>query len=115
MPIYQYKCTDCGHQLEALQKMSDSPLSVCPACQAPALRKQLTAAAFKLKGTGWYETDFKNSGTKPQSKSGADSSNGAAASNESGAASSDKTSRAKPVSGTDASSTSTSESSSSTG
>lgn len=65
MPIYQYKCTDCGHALEALQKMSDPKLVGCPQCQAPALKKQLTAAAFKLKGTGWYETDFKNSGKKP--------------------------------------------------
>ena len=65
MPIYQYQCVDCGHALEALQKMSDPRLVDCPECKAPALKKQLTAAAFKLKGTGWYETDFKNSGKKP--------------------------------------------------
>ena len=65
MPIYQYQCTECGHGLEALQKMSADKLVDCPECQAPALKKQLTAAAFKLKGTGWYETDFKNSGKKP--------------------------------------------------
>ena len=65
MPIYQYQCTECGHGLEALQKMSAAKLVDCPECQAPALKKQLTAAAFKLKGTGWYETDFKNSGKKP--------------------------------------------------
>lgn len=65
MPIYQYQCADCGHALEALQKMSDPKLVDCPECQAPALKKQVTAAAFKLKGTGWYETDFKNSGKKP--------------------------------------------------
>lgn len=70
MPIYQYKCTECGHGLEALQKMSDPKLVDCPECQAPSLKKQVTAAAFKLKGTGWYETDFKNSGKKPaESKS----------------------------------------------
>lgn len=68
MPIYQYQCTDCGHQLEALQKMSDPKLTDCPTCATPTLRKQLTAAAFKLKGTGWYETDFKNSGKKPEAK-----------------------------------------------
>ena len=68
MPIYQYQCTDCGHALEALQKMSDPKLVDCPECQAPALKKQVTAAAFKLKGTGWYETDFKNSGKKPDAK-----------------------------------------------
>jgi len=67
MPIYQYQCEQCGHQLEALQKMSDDKLVDCPKCNQPALKKQVTAAAFKLKGTGWYETDFKNSGSKPAS------------------------------------------------
>lgn len=83
MPIYQYKCADCEHQLEALQKMSDAKLRDCPSCGAPALVKQVTAASFKLKGTGWYETDFKNSGkpTKPaakdsQSDAGSDSKSG---------------------------------------
>lgn len=66
MPIYEYKCKDCDHRMEALQKMSDPKLVDCPACEAPALVKQVTAAAFKLNGTGWYETDFKNSGAKPQ-------------------------------------------------
>ena len=70
MPIYQYKCEACDHQLEALQKMSDAKLVDCPSCNSPTLKKQLTAAAFKLKGTGWYETDFKNSGT--QAASGTD-------------------------------------------
>jgi len=65
MPIYQYQCTECEKQLEALQKMSDPKLIECPECLQPTLKKQLTAAAFKLKGTGWYETDFKNSGKKP--------------------------------------------------
>lgn len=66
MPIYQYKCSDCSYQMEALQKMSDPVLTDCPQCELPSLRKQLTAAAFKLNGTGWYETDFKNSGSKPK-------------------------------------------------
>jgi len=65
MPIYQYQCDQCDHELEALQKMSDAKLVDCPECDEPALRKKVTAAAFKLKGTGWYETDFKNSGKKP--------------------------------------------------
>jgi len=73
MPIYQYKCTECEHQLEALQKMSDAKLVDCPECKSPSLRKQLTAAAFKLNGTGWYETDFKNSGSKPVDKTSSDS------------------------------------------
>jgi len=66
MPIYQYQCDECYHQLEALQKMNAPKLVDCPECAAPALRKQVTAAAFKLKGTGWYETDFRNSGAKPE-------------------------------------------------
>jgi putative FmdB family regulatory protein len=68
MPIYQYACQSCGHSLEALQKISDEPLKLCPNCNKPELAKQLTAAAFRLKGTGWYETDFKNSGKKQDSK-----------------------------------------------
>jgi putative FmdB family regulatory protein len=68
MPIYEYKCDECGHQMEAIQKFSDAPLSECPACGKPALKKMLSASAFHLKGTGWYETDFKNSGSKSKSK-----------------------------------------------
>ncbi|MEA3640278.1 MAG: FmdB family zinc ribbon protein [Lamprobacter sp.] len=60
MPIYAYRCEECGHELDALQKISDPPLTDCPACGASALTKQITAAAFRLKGSGWYETDFKN-------------------------------------------------------
>ena len=59
MPIYAYQCASCGHELEALQKMADAPLTDCPACQQPALSKKVTAAAFRLSGGGWYETDFK--------------------------------------------------------
>ena len=64
MPIYAYRCEDCGHELDALQKISDAPLTECPACGAAALKKQITAAAFRLKGAGWYETDFKKDGKK---------------------------------------------------
>jgi len=60
MPIYEYKCSHCGHELEALQKMSDDPLRDCPECGRPALEKQVSAAGFRLKGSGWYETDFKS-------------------------------------------------------
>ncbi len=60
MPIYEYRCEDCGHELEALQKMSDKPLTDCPECGKPALRKQVSAAGFRLSGSGWYETDFKS-------------------------------------------------------
>jgi putative FmdB family regulatory protein len=64
MPIYAYRCEACGHELDALQKLSDAPLTDCPACGAAALKKQITAAAFRLKGAGWYETDFKKDGKK---------------------------------------------------
>lgn len=67
MPFYEYTCAQCGHELEALQKMSDAPLTDCPACQQPALQKRISAAGFKLKGSGWYETDFKNKPSKTSS------------------------------------------------
>lgn len=60
MPIYEYQCKTCHHELEALQKMSDEPLKVCPACGVEALNKKISAAGFRLKGSGWYETDFKS-------------------------------------------------------
>jgi len=61
MPIYEYQCEACGHQLEALQKISDAALTDCPACGQSALRKRISAVGFRLKGGGWYETDFKKS------------------------------------------------------
>src|SRR3989475_13330043 len=64
MPIYAYKCGSCGHAKDVLRKISDAPLTTCPACGAEAFSKQLTAAGFQLKGSGWYATDFKNSGSK---------------------------------------------------
>lgn len=64
MPIYEYECNDCGHLLEAIQKMSDAALTECPQCSKPALRKLVSAAAFRLKGKGWYETDFKEGDKK---------------------------------------------------
>ena len=59
MPIYAYKCGSCGHAKDVLQKISDAPLTVCPACGAEAFSKQVTAAGFQLKGSGWYVTDFR--------------------------------------------------------
>ncbi len=64
MPIYEYQCQDCGEELEALRKLSDPPLVDCPACHKPALIKKVSAAAFRLKGGGWYETDFKTGNKK---------------------------------------------------
>ena len=68
MPIYEYKCSDCEHELEKLQRMSDTPLTDCPECGKPALKKMVSAAGFRLTGSGWYETDFKNSGKKADVK-----------------------------------------------
>lgn len=65
MPIYAYRCTDCGHAKDVLQRMSDPLLHTCPACGAEAFTKQVTAAGFQLKGSGWYATDFKGSGAAP--------------------------------------------------
>jgi putative FmdB family regulatory protein len=62
MPIYAYKCTSCGHAKDVLQKVSDAPLKTCPACGADTLAKQITAAGFQLKGSGWYATDFRGGG-----------------------------------------------------
>ncbi|MCC6196502.1 MAG: zinc ribbon domain-containing protein [Burkholderiales bacterium] len=71
MPIYEYRCGKCQHKLEALQKFSDAPLSTCPACGEPALAKLVSAAGFQLKGSGWYQTDFRgNGGAKPDKSEG---------------------------------------------
>jgi len=68
MPIYEYRCAACGHELEALQKLSEPQLVTCPECSKDALTKLVSAAGFHLKGSGWYATDFKNSGAKPAAK-----------------------------------------------
>jgi len=68
MPIYEYRCAECGHQAEHLQKVSERPLSKCPACGKKAYKKLLSAAGFQLKGSGWYATDFKTTGKKPAEK-----------------------------------------------
>lgn len=60
MPIYEYQCESCEHELEAIQKFSDAPLTECPACHSDQLKKKVSAAAFRLSGSGWYETDFKS-------------------------------------------------------
>jgi len=68
MPIYEYRCTDCGHRLEALQRLADRPLHVCPAWGKESLTRLMSAVGFRLKGSGWYATDFKHSGSKPADK-----------------------------------------------
>lgn len=64
MPIYEYRCQSCAHELEALQKLSDQPLVDCPSCGQASLKKKVSAAGFRLKGGGWYETDFKSKNQK---------------------------------------------------
>ena len=65
MPIYSYRCASCAHQQDILQRISDPPLDTCPVCGAATFKKQVTAAGFQLKGSGWYVTDFRNPATKP--------------------------------------------------
>jgi putative FmdB family regulatory protein len=73
MPIYEYRCSSCGHQQEFLQKVSDAQLTTCTQCGKPTFSKLLSAAGFHLKGSGWYATDFKSSGSKPAAKPADDS------------------------------------------
>jgi putative FmdB family regulatory protein len=68
MPIYAYRCAACGHAKDVLQKLSDAPLAVCPSCGAPRFEKQVTAAGFQLKGSGWYVTDFREGANKKGDK-----------------------------------------------
>jgi putative FmdB family regulatory protein len=86
MPIYAYKCSACGFAKDALQKMSDAPLTVCPACGASTFEKQVTAAGFQLKGSGWYVTDFREGGGKKAEPATAPVSGDGAKSGESSAA-----------------------------
>jgi putative FmdB family regulatory protein len=78
MPIYAYKCESCGFAKDVLQKISDTPLVDCPTCGKPSFKKQLTAAGFQLKGSGWYATDFKGGGTSAPAVAPAVDSAGAA-------------------------------------
>jgi putative FmdB family regulatory protein len=68
MPIYAYRCERCGHSQDVMQKLSEAPLATCPACGTDAFRKQLTAPAFQLKGSGWYATDFRDNGKQKAAK-----------------------------------------------
>ena len=76
MPIYEYRCASCGHELEAMQRISEAPLTDCPACQGSALKKKISAVAFRLKGGGWYETDFKSGQKKNVAGGGEDDAKG---------------------------------------
>ena len=113
MPIYAYKCESCGHAKDVLQKMSDDPLTKCPSCGAPTFNKQLTAAGFQLKGSGWYATDFKGAAAStsapavagatgaagaPGSAGAADNAGAASTSTDAGASSSSATTSATTAS-----------------
>lgn len=99
MPFYEYQCGDCGHRLEVLQKISDEPLVFCPQCNAASLKKLISASAFRLKGSGWYETDFKNGDQKKEK-----STNGKTASpgsSDAGSSAKDSSASDKPDKNTD--------------
>jgi len=91
MPIYEYRCASCGHEVEVLQKLSDKPLVSCPECKEDALTKLISAAGFQLKGSGWYVTDFRDS----KKKSGASEKPSAAEGQSDGASGKAETSQAK--------------------
>jgi putative FmdB family regulatory protein len=104
MPIYEYRCGACGHELDALQKMTDGPLRKCPECGKSQLRRLVSAPSFRLKGGGWYETDFKRDGEKKRNlveTAGAESGNAgasdAAASKDSAAKDSSAADASKPA------------------
>ncbi|HQU15985.1 MAG: FmdB family transcriptional regulator [Chromatiales bacterium 21-64-14] len=101
MPIYEYRCTGCGHELEAIQKMSDDPLLDCPACGKPTLQKLISAAGFRLKGGGWYETDFKSGHKKNVVESDGTKSEGKAKSEPAGDAKRDPKKKTTTPTGTE--------------
>ena len=88
MPIYEYRCDNCGHELEAMQKLSEDPLKTCPKCEKDTLTKRISAAGFRLKGGGWYETDFKSGKKKNVSGSESGSSTSSSGSSDTGSSSS---------------------------
>jgi putative FmdB family regulatory protein len=95
VPIYEYQCEECGHKLEKLMKLSDPAPVACPACEKPGLKKQVSAAAFRLKGSGWYETDFKTGSKKNISQgAGGSSDSGGGDSGSSSSSGGDKASTA---------------------
>ena len=119
MPIYEYQCEACGHRMEKLQKISDDPLKDCPSCGQPKLTKLVSAAAFRLKGGGWYETDFKTGKKKniisgSQDRSGGDS-GGSDGGTSSGGDSSGTSSSSSSKAGTTSSSSSSGSASASDG
>jgi putative FmdB family regulatory protein len=119
MPIYEYQCEACDHKMEKLQKLSDEPLKVCPICNELRLNKLVSAAGFRLKGEGWYETDFKTgkkknvAGDNPNTTGSSGSSSSDSGSSSSSSSSSDSSSSSGSGSGTSSKSSSSSSTSSS--
>lgn len=101
MPIYEYACRDCEHRFETIQKAAEGPLQECPACGQPALKKLLSAPVFRLKGSGWYETDFKTGDKRNVAESAEAKSEDSAASNGGGEAKADATGEKTPAKGAD--------------
>ena len=100
MPIYAYRCEECGFAKDVLQKVSDAPLTDCPSCSKSTFKKQLTAAGFQLKGTGWYVTDFRNNGSAPSTSTSTSSSTPAkesSSSSETKSSSNDSSTSAAPA------------------
>jgi putative FmdB family regulatory protein len=87
MPIYEYRCEQCNHELEAIQKISEEPLVTCPVCDQDSLKKKISAAGFRLKGGGWYETDFKSGKKRNIAAEDASSSSGSSSSESSSSSS----------------------------
>jgi len=107
MPIYEYRCQSCGHELEALQFLNEDPLTDCPECGKPELKRKISAAGFRLSGKGWYETDFKSKNKQrnlagerePASKKSGDSSGDKSAKSDGKSSGSEKSSGSKAASG----------------
>ena len=93
MPIYEYQCHECGHELEAIQRLADDPLTECPACGKQDLKKRVSAPSFRLSGGGWYETDFKTGDKKNIAGERGDTGAKTAASSDSGSTSGDATTK----------------------
>lgn len=100
MPIYEYQCQDCQHKLEVMQRMSDSRLTTCPTCSKESLKKLVSVVGFQLKGTGWYETDFKGKPKAPRDGDG-DSGSGPSSSESKPDSKSESSSDSKPDSKSD--------------
>ena len=116
MPIYAYRCASCGHEKDVLQKLSDAPLTQCPACGKDAFSKQVTAAGFHLKGSGWYVTDYAKSNGSSKSEGGSDAKGGSddKKSGDKKSGSESSSSESKPAASSDSKTSSSSSSTSNT-